>query len=37
MVVILLSNNEIHAATLCDDRFHEGFDGEMIRVILVSR
>jgi len=37
MLVILLSNNEIYAATLCDDRFHVGFDGKMIRVILIGR
>jgi hypothetical protein len=37
MLELLLFDNEIHAAAFLDDRFHEGFDGQMIGVILVSR
>jgi hypothetical protein len=33
---LLGSDPEILAASLFHDRFHEGFDGHMLRVILVS-
>jgi hypothetical protein len=37
MLELLLFDDEIHAAAFFDDRFHEGFDGLMIGVILVIR